>query len=260
MMGAAVIVGAEQAGNLIPVRILHDPVNAAFAYFDVPKVMEPADFHLRMCEVLRDALRRSGFDADVVDAKRWLEICKTRSRCVVVNICQYPFAPLYGGEDEGSAIEQWLDAGGMLVYSGDWPFFWYLRPGEGLRGAGAGGEGDDDIFDANLVEDGFVGIKVEPTDLGRKWLPSLRGGTTQRPFDAEAVKRHCPWHEFYSLGKRRKPDGKWLTAADALCFRMPAGKGYFAAFHLRRGTHTDSNQVIYEFITRRLPRLLGKGG
>ncbi|HID22011.1 MAG TPA: hypothetical protein EYP14_06375 [Planctomycetaceae bacterium] len=231
--------------------VYHEPNGRGYAYFDVSKRAEPAVFHRRMCETLVRALKDKGISASVLDAKDWLAICRQRKLCVVVDMCQYPHESLYRGQDEGSPIEQWLDAGGVMVYSGDWPFHWYVKADGELDSRGAGQQGDDDIFDVDLVKDGFVGVEVAPTDAARKWIPSLHAGRTLRPFDAEAVKQHCPWYEFYLRGKRGA-----RTAADALAFRMPHGKGLFVAFHLRRGSHTDSNQAIFEFITNRLPAVL----
>ncbi len=252
---------AEQAAPAVPpVYVYHEPGGAGHAYFDPPKALEPEFFHRRMAEVLVEALRGAGVEASVADARTWLRLCRARERGVVVDLAQYPVEELYGGEDEGSPVEEWLDAGGVMIYAGDWPFHWYVGPDGALKGEGACSQGDDDIFDADLVRDGFVGIAVGPTEEGKRWLPSLRAEGTLRPFDADAVARHCPWYELYSVGTRPDAEGKVLRAADALCFRLPSGDGFFAAFHLRRGSHTDSNQVVYEFITRRLAGVLAEGG
>jgi len=243
-----------------PVYVYHEPGAVGYGYFDVPKQVEMEAFHLHLCEALAGALTDAGFKASVIDAREWLRLCNERRRCVVVDIGQFPSHVLYEGQDDGSPIEGWLNAGGILVYSGDWPFFWYAGSDGRIHGEGAMDRGDDDIFGADLVRDGFVDMTVEPTEAGKKWLPSLRAGGTLRPFDADAVARACPWYEFYSLGKRTEADGTVHTASDALCFRLPKGEGFFAAFHLRRGAHTDTNQIIYEFLTRRLAAVLAEGG
>ncbi len=242
-----------------PVYVYHEPGAAGYGYFDAPKQVDTEIFHLHLCEALAKALTEAGFTAKVIDAKEWLRLCDDRSRCVVVEIGQFPSHVLFAGQ-EGSPIAEWLKAGGILVYTGDWPFFWYVGGDGKTLGEGANSFGDDKIFGADLVREGFIDIGVEPTEAGKKWLPSLRPGGTVRPFDADAVAQACPWYEFYSLGKRTQADGTVQTAADALCFRVPKGDGFFAAFHLRRGSHTDTNQIIYEFLTKRLAGVLAEGG
>ena len=243
----------------LPVYVYHEPGVGGYGYLDAPKQVETEAFHLHMAQALVGALTDAGFTASVIDAKEGLRICNERRRCVIVDICQYPSHLLFAGQ-EGSPIAEWLRAGGIMVYSGDWPFFWYVGGDGKTLGEGANSFGDDKVFGADLVREGFVDIAVAPTDAGKKWLPSLSAGGTMRPFDADAVAAACPWHEFYSLGKRTEADGTVHTAADALCFRVPKGDGFFAAFHLRRGSHTDTNQIIYEFLTKRLAGVLAEGG
>lgn len=240
------------------VYVYHDADYFHTGYFDVPKRAEPLEFHRLMSEALRDELRRCGVAAELVDAEGWARLCADKRKCIVVDIAQSVPATVYRGQDDGSPLEEWLDAGGILCYAGDWAFHWYSLEGGKHSGDSAGHRGDDDVFDANLVEGGFVGIRCKPGPVGKEVLSAFKGWASSRPFDADAVEKSCKWHEIYGLGERKTTDGL-RRAADPVAFRVPGGKGYFFGCRFARSAHTDSAQMVFDFIMKRGLGLLKEG-
>lgn len=260
------------APALPPVYLYHDDAYANYGYLQAPKAVtlvqggawpiapggntQASAYHRGMMRALAGELTAAGVPGEPLDAAGWLALCRSGRRAIVVTICQNLPDLIFSGQAEGSPLETWLDGGGILVYSGDWPFYWYTdRSGKGSD-AGAGVRGDDAIFDADLVRDGMVGITCQPTEQGARALPSLRGTWTLRPFDLDAVERACPSCETYLQGERTQ-DGLRQRAADGLCFRLPHGSGSFVGLHFERGPHGDTAQVVLEFLTGRARELFG---
>lgn len=260
-MATLALLASLGAAAAQPVRVYHDETYWSVGYLNADKQVTARRYHALMCEALVQALGREGVQASLIDAEGWLKLCQEGAACIVVDICQTLPSILYSGQDDGSPLEKWLEAGGILAWSGDWPMFWYALPGDGrVAGESAQLEGDDDMFDADLVKDGYLDIAAAPTEQGKTVLPSLRPGGMTRPFDGAAVADSCEWYEIYGRGERPGPGGQPMVAADPVCFRVPGGKGYFFAAHLRRGHHRDTNQLMLEFILNRGLGLLREGG
>ncbi|MEA3402416.1 MAG: hypothetical protein U9R79_14355 [Armatimonadota bacterium] len=238
------------------VYVYHDPHWFHVGYLDAPKSTDALTWHRLMSHALCDELGRRGVHAEVIGAEQWASICEEARRCIVVDIGQSVPGAIYHGQDEGSPLERWLEAGGILCYAGDWFCHWYALEGGERGGDSARHQGDDDICDANLVRDGFVGMSCEPTEAAEEVLPAFEGWRTLRPFDADAIEEHCPWHEVYGTAIRETDAGR-LRAADPVAFQVPGGQGYVFACRLARSTHTDSAQMILDFILSRGLSLLG---
>ncbi len=266
----AILAVAPVRAALPPIYLYHDDKYAHFGYLNAPKYLDftpgaawplgtvpgdPCRAHRAMMVTLGSALGQGGVAARLLDAPGWLELCRGGSHAIVVNICQTTPDLIFAGQSQGSPLERWLAAGGILVQSGDWPFFWYCDGTGKVRGDGAMAKGDEDIFHADLVKDGFTDLPVAPTELARQYLPSVAPVVSQRPFDLAAVKAACPWFEVYLQGERAGQ-----VAADGLAFRVPGGQGYFVGFHFLRGPHTDTAQAVLEFLGGRAPRLFGGEG
>ena len=252
-----------------PVYVYHDDQYASFGYLDPPKaitlqhgefwpvavgdIQQAMPFHRALMQALASALTSAGHPTQTLDAPGWLRLCQTRQRAVVIDICETVPDLVFRGQPD-SPLRAWLEAGGILIYSGDWPFYWYCDATGKTSNQGAGPLGDDAVFGEDLVQEDFVGISTAATETGRQWLPSLRPTWALRPFNLDAVKAHCKHAEFYLTGDRQQA-GATQHAADGLAFQVPHGQGWFAGFHLTRGPHTDTAQVILEFVTRRLDNL-----
>ncbi len=242
----------------VDVYVYHDAAYFHTGYFDVPKRADPLEFHRLMSLAICDELGRRGVPAKLLGARDWAKICRAKRKCIVVDLGQSVPATVYHGQDDGSPLEEWLDAGGILCYAGDWVCHWYALEGGGREGQSAGQRGDDDVFDADLVKADFVGIRCNPTPEAKSVLPAFRGWASSRPFDADAVQRSCEWYEIYGLGERKGPEGT-RRAADPLAFRVPQGRGYFFGCRFARSAHTDSAQMVLDFILKRGLGLLREG-
>jgi hypothetical protein len=252
-----------------PVYLYHDDARGGFNYLaaskDVlfapggywpilPGTADVTSHHREMMAGLRAALIAAGVPTELLDATGWGKLCRERTTATVVDICQAVPDTVFKGESQGAPIREWLLSGGTLIYAGDWPFYWYSDAAGKMSCEGAASQGDDAVFGADLVKDGFTDFATNPSDTGRKVLPSLMPSWSQRPFDLAAVRKACPWSEAYLVGERGAGPAM-QSAADALAFRPPGARGYFVGFHFRRGMHTDTNQLVYEFLTLRAPAL-----
>jgi hypothetical protein len=268
---AVVLASAAARAAQPPVYLYHDDARGGFNYLAASKdvLFSPGGYwpilpgtadvtthHRELMAGLRAALAAAGIPAEMLDAAGWGKLCRERTIATVVDICQAVPDTVFKGESQGAPVREWLHSGGNLVYAGDWPFYWYADAAGKTNCEGAASQGDDDVFGADLVKEGFTDFVTNPSDAAKRLLPSLMPSWTQRPFDLAAVQKLCPWSEAYLVGERGAGPAHQL-AADGLAFRPPDAKGYFVGFHFRRGMHTDTNQLVYEFLTLRAPALFG---
>lgn len=95
----------------------------------------------------------------------------------------YPFPNL---KTDGSNIENFIEAGNIVINVADWIF--YMSYEGGVRSAENGGAGAANVFDIPGLDFGDRGagsFSMTPTDEGMMYIPSLKVFTSHRPWHLE---------------------------------------------------------------------------
>ncbi|MFO0982804.1 MAG: PQQ-dependent sugar dehydrogenase [Planctomycetota bacterium] len=152
----------------------------------------------------------------------------------------------YAGENDGSLLEQWLENGNGIIWTGQHPFFEYVSPQGVPSASGAGVFGGDDVLDASAPE-----------------IMSGDGAQTLRP-DAVSVPSLAPYQAPRAL-RYDQLGGQWLVArlfaadqdadSDAIMIQHPRG-GYYAQFYCTSDPNVPRLAVLEEFLQHEV--LFGK--
>ena len=124
--------------------------------------------------------------------------------------CPSSFYPFPNKEPDGSNIENFIEAGNVHINVADW--IYYMSYEGGVRSADNGGAGAANVFDIPGLSFGNRGTDFQPTDLGKKYIPSLKPFNSTRPWHMEQFEGK-PWklHAF-AVDKADKNSGDPVVA------------------------------------------------
>ncbi len=158
--------------------------------------------------------------------------------CVVMCMGAAPDT-IWDGSEDSSLVEKWLDNGGRMAWTGDWPFFHISNADGTLKKVDA--KGSEYVFDFQPISKArwyveYYEVGMTPTDVGKKVLPSLHEFNAARPVDIKAVEDNSPNYEFYATGNP-EPTGLLVgPASDPCAFSPKGGTGIFGWVALRNST------------------------
>ncbi|CAI8036028.1 hypothetical protein GBAR_LOCUS20214 [Geodia barretti] len=158
------------------------------------------------------------------------------------------------GMQDDSPIENFLYGGGVLIYSGDTPFYAVGKKGAPGQKIVPGNQGVMDVLNFTAQYITTTAAAVKPTPEGEKMIPSLEPFNPSRPAQLKVLEaENCDPIEVYAEAG---------GSADPVLFASPDMKGYFVHFHMETlGNKPDDYlaQVgleIGELITNRFGELL----
>ena len=125
-----------------------------------------------------------------------------------------------------SKIEKWLYSGGLLIYSGDTPFFSIGLKGKPGQKVDPKYSGMEDVFNFSSRYTELGPAVVEPTDLGLKYIPDLQLFSSLRPARITRLEdENCITIEVY---------GRSNGLADPVFFACPDMRGGFVHIHMEQ--------------------------
>ena len=89
-------------------------------------------------------------------------------------------------DPDGSNVENFVEAGNVVINVADWIF--YMSYEGGVRSPNNGEQGAANVFDIPGLSFGNRVGGMEPTDLGKKVIPSMKGFNSDRPWHVEQFK------------------------------------------------------------------------
>merc|ERR1712096_119531 len=95
----------------------------------------------------------------------------------------YPFP---NKKPDGSIVEEFVDAGNILINVADW--IYYMSYEGGVRSPNNGPSGAANVFDIKGLSFGARAGNIKPTKLGKKYIPSMKEFHSDRPFHTEQFK------------------------------------------------------------------------
>ena len=126
--------------------------------------------------------------------------------------------------EDAVMMENFLFGGGVLIYSGDTPFYAVGKkdaPGQKIV---PGNQGVMDVLNFTAQYITTTAAAVKPTDEGKKMIPSLEPFNPNRPGLINVLEAEkCDPIEVYAEAG---------NSADPILFAAPDMKGYFVHFHM----------------------------
>ena len=124
---------------------------------------------------------------------------------------------IFKNQGKKDLVYSWLREGGIGGFVGDYAFYYYWDKGARITAAAAG---QVSVFGAT-VTNGTV-TQVAPTELGKKYIPSLKKWTSNRPAGLAVLQANNFEFESYA------DNG---VNADPIAYRTEDMKGWFINFH-----------------------------
>ena len=190
----------------------------------------------------------------VGDADAFVAYMEENPEGVIVSPIVVPEIVYTIGMPDDSPIENFLYGGGVLIYSGDTPFYTVGKKGAPGQKIVPGNQGVMDVLNFTAQYITTTAAAVKPTPEGEKMIPSLEPFNPSRPAQLKVLEaENCDPIEVYAEAG---------GSADPVLFASPDMKGYFVHFHMEAlaGKPADYlEQVgleIGELITNRFGELL----
>ena len=160
----------------------------------------------------------------VGDADAFLAYMEENQEGVIVSPIVVPEIVYTIGMKDDSPIENFLYGGGVLIYSGDTPFYAVGKKGAPGQKIVPGNQGVKDVLNFTAQYITTTAAAVKPTDEGKKLIPSLKPFNPNRPGLLSVLEAEkCDPVEVYAEAG---------NSADPILFAAPDMKGYFVHFHM----------------------------
>ena len=170
-----------------------------------------------LAEMIVEELEAKKLTAEIVDSDGLAEYMKANPEGIYIITQGNTPGTIFKKEGKKDLVYSWLRDGGIGGFIGDYAFYYYWDKGVRVTAAGAG---QQSVFGAT-VTNGTV-TAVTPTDLGKKYIPSLKKWNSNRPSSLAVLKQNDFNYESYA------DDG---VNADPIAYQTEDMKGWFINFH-----------------------------
>ena len=163
------------------------------------------------------ALDAKSIKNNVVNAADLVTYMNANKTGVVIMATGIAPGEIFKNQGDKDLVRQWLTGGGIMLWTGDWPFYYWDVPANCPAAAG-----ETSVFGV-VVTAGTGSTNMTPTDLGKKLIPSIKEHTSQRPIMLKTLDSNKFNFESYA------DDG--ATYADPIAIQAPKMKGWFVNMH-----------------------------
>jgi len=178
-----------------------------------PAWIDPA----QMVAAIEPAFQAKGIDYKVVKAPELVTYMKANKTGIVIMTTGIAPSDIFKNQGDKDLVNTWLKDGGVMFWTGDWPFYYFDAPANCPAAAG-----EISVFGVTITA-GPGSINMIPTEVGEKLMPSLKEHTSQRPIMLGTLESNKFNYESYA------DDGK--TYADPIALQTAKMTGWFVNFH-----------------------------
>jgi hypothetical protein len=168
-------------------------------------------------DLLVAELEKKNITAEIVDSDGLAEYMQANQKGIYLITQGQTPGTIFKNQGKKDLVYTWLREGGIGGFVGDYAFYYYWDNGARMTAAAAG---QVSVFGVT-VTNGTVS-QVKPTELGAKYMPSLKKWTSNRPSGLAVLEANGFEYESYA------DDG---ANADPIAYRTEDMKGWFINFH-----------------------------
>lgn len=186
-----------------------------------------------LADMIVEKLADKKVNAEIVDSDGLLKYMEANPKGIYILTQGNTPETIFQNRGKDDPVYDWLREGGIGGFIGDYPFYYYWDFGANQR-VTAAGAGQQKVFGVT-VTNGTV-TQASPTDLGKKYIPSLKKWTSNRPAGLNVLNNNDFEYESYA------DDG---TNADPIAYRTKDMEGWFINFHTSCcGTQIPGNEQV----------------
>lgn len=176
---------------------------------------------IQLADLLVEKFNDEKLMAEIVDADGLVEYMEENPKGIFILIQGNIPDTIYQNKGNDDPIYSWLREGGIGGFMGDFPFYYYwdFNANERVTATGAG---QQKIFGHQVTQSQDPPITVNPTDLGKQYIPSLEQWITNRAVSISLLEQNGFEYESYS------DNGAF---ADPVAFKTNDMEGWFINFH-----------------------------
>jgi len=164
----------------------------------------------QFADLLVNELEKKKITAEIVDSDGLAEYMRANQKGIYLITQGQTPGTIFKKEGKKDLVYSWLREGGIGGFVGDYAFYYYWDKGARVEAAAAG---QQSVFGVT-VTNGTV-TNVTPTELGKKYMPSLKKWTSNRASGLNVLQANNFEFESYA------DDG---TNADPIAYRTKDGK------------------------------------
>lgn len=172
-----------------------------------------------LADLIIEKLADKKINGEIVDGEGLINYMNANPKGIYVLTQGNTPDTIFQNKGEADPVYSWLREGGIGGFIGDYPFYYYWNYGTGARVEAAAG-GQQKIFGVNVTNANTASVK--PTDLGKKYMPSLKNWVSNRPVGISALEQNNFEFESYAH------DG---ANTDPVAYRTDDMEGWFINFH-----------------------------
>jgi hypothetical protein len=187
------------------VAIYYDPAKGS-AWID-PAQMAPA---------AEAALVAENIKCRIVNAQELVTYMEANAEGIVIMTTGIAPGEIFQNKGEQDLVHTWLYDGGVMLWTGDWPFYYWDVPANCPAAAG-----EVSVFGVTVTQSAD-GTLMEPTDLGKELMPSIEEHLSSRPISLATMESRDFEYESYA------DNG---SLADPIAFQAPKMEGWFVNIH-----------------------------
>ena len=187
------------------VAIYYDPAKGT-AWID-PSKMAPA---------VEAALAKKNIDGKIVKAQELETYMEANAEGIVVMTTGMAPGEIFQNKGDQDLVHTWLFDGGVMLWTGDWPFYYW-----DVAANCPGAAGEASVFGVTVTQSAD-GTAMEPTDLGLELIPSIEAHLSSRPVSLALLESNRFEYESYA------DNG---SLADPIAFQAPKMEGWFVNIH-----------------------------
>ena len=193
-----------------------------------------------LADLIVEKLKDKKLTAEIVDGDGVVDYMNANPQGTIVLAQGNAPDTIFQSKGKEDLIYSWLREGGIGGIIGDWPFYYYWNFVTNSR-VEVTGAGQRSVFGFQVTQAQYPPITVNPTDLGKQYMPSLKQWTSNRAVSLAILEENGFEFESYA------DDG---TSADPIAYRTQDMKGWFINFHTSCcGTVIPENeQVATEYV------------
>jgi hypothetical protein len=221
------------------VAVYYDPSKGP-AWID-PAVMAPA---------VEAALAAENIEGAIVNADELVTYMEANQEGIVIMTTGVAPGEIFQNKGEDDLVHTWLFDGGVMFWTGDWPFYYWDAPANNV-----GAAGELSVFGVTVTQ-GADGTAMEPTDIGMELMPSIKEHLSSRPVSLAILESNDFEYESYA------DNG---NLADPIAFQAPDMEGWFVNAHtwpegetLEQVATEMAELVKSRFLVNRVVESIGK--
>ena len=189
------------------VAIYYDPARGT-AWVD-PAQLAPA---------VDEALAKKNMESSIVKTDALVTYMEANKEGIVVMTSGIVPGEIFQSKGDEDPLYEWLMEGGVMFWSGDWPFYYW---GDVANCPAA--QGEVSLFGVAFTQGmGPPGQPMTPTDFGKELVPSMAEHPSSRPVSLAVLENNKFEYESYA------DDGSF---ADPIALRTSKMEGWFVNFY-----------------------------